>query len=87
VGGLFVIPNCNVTSSFCNAFASSPSLFSPWNFDPSNSFDHEDVMNNDAPKQICPPFYPNQESRNEIMMPLENFKTVELQLFQKCSCV
>ncbi len=40
-------------------------------------------MNNDAPKQLCPPFYPSQESRNEIMMPLENFKTIELQLFQE----
>ncbi len=35
-------------------------------------------MNDDAPKQLCPPFYPSQESRNEIMMPLENFKIVEL---------
>jgi hypothetical protein len=78
VGGLLIIPNCNVTPSFCSPFASSPPLFSPCNFDPSNSLDHEDVMNDDAPKQLCPPFYPSQESRNEIMMPLENFKIVEL---------
>jgi hypothetical protein len=80
---LIVMPNCNTTSSFCNPFASSPPLFYPCNYDPSNSLDHEDVMNNDAPKQLCPPFYPSKESRNEIMMPLENFKIVELQLFQE----
>lgn len=70
MGGLLVIPNCNVTSSFCNPFASSPPLFSPCNFDLSNSLDHENVMNNDAPKQLCHHSIQAKNQENETMMPL-----------------
>jgi hypothetical protein len=44
VGGLFVIPTNDKTSSFyCLTFPSSPPLFSSCNFDPSNANHIEDV--------------------------------------------
>jgi len=54
--GPIIIHDSNVASSSHGSFASSLSLFSPCNIDPSNDLNHEDLMIDDVPilEKHCP---------------------------------
>lgn len=56
MSGPLVILDCNITSSSHGPLTSPPPLFSPCNYNSSNSIlDHENIMNDNPTHEVVPP--------------------------------